>query len=190
MIEGEVAIASPGELRAYLQGALKDGTYSRLHRTHRFCQRERSWLETLVVALGRLGHRGWIYREGSQRQVHVCETSADFLTSAYDARILIGTPEGIAYARGYFDAEGGMPRGDDARLYLQLSQKDAHDLSVLREILESAGIRCGRLHNPSVLIDPGYWRFYVRAAWHETFMRSVSSWHPRKRASMERRLAR
>jgi hypothetical protein len=97
-------------LEAYLQGALHDATYSRTHRTHRFGQADRGWLEILQSALEQLGHRSWSYREGRERNYWVVETTAPFLSVRYQARTLVGTLEGLDYVRGYFDAEGGMPR--------------------------------------------------------------------------------
>lgn len=83
--------------------------------------------------------------------------------------------------RGYFDAEGGVPHETCARFYMQLTQKDPHDLGRVRDVLERLSIRCGRLHNPSVRADPHYWPFYVLSASHWTFAERIGSWHPRKR---------
>lgn len=129
--------------------------------------------------LAALGFRGWIYREGRERS---------FLSLSFDAGDLIGRPEGVFYARGYFDAEGGIPQVPNARLYVQLVQKERESLTTLRNILESSGIVCGRLHNPSTRVDPQLWRFYVRARSLIAFMTVVSSWHPRKRRLIESRL--
>lgn len=131
--------------------------------------------------------RGGIAR-GDRGPMWVLETSAPFLDVDYDATSLIGTPAGVSFVRGYFDAEGGMPRVARARLYLQLSQKNRAGLETLIEILEHEGIACGRLHQPSIAVDPDYWRFYVRSSSHEYFMRKVSSWHPRKRQQIAHRL--
>jgi len=175
-------------LQSYLQGALKDATKSALHRTHRYGQSDRKWLETLQVMLDVLGHRSWIYREGRERNFWVLETSARFLSEAYEATALIGTGEGLDYSRGYFDADGGLPRDPDARLYLQFAQKDRQSLETVKEILRSWEIECGRIHNPSAEVDPDYWRFFVRAASHQRFMKLVGSWHPTKRALIETRM--
>jgi len=173
---------------AYLQGALHDGTWNALHATYRFGPSDRRWLEVLSEILGSLGHRSWTYREGRDRQFWVLETKAPFLDVDYDASHLVGRPEGLAYVRGYFDAEGGMPKNSKARLYLQLCQKNRPNLETARTILESWGITCGRVHNPSRAVDPHYWRFYVRAGSHQRFMRMVGSWHPRKHTQMRDRL--
>ena len=90
--------------------------------------------------------------------------------------------------RGYFDAEGGMPRDRSARLYLQFTQKNLLNLECVHRILSSVGISGGRIHNPSQSVDPDYWRFYIRSESHHRFMAMVGSWHPRKRRLMEARM--
>jgi len=187
-LHAELLVTSATRMQAYLQGALKDATRSAMHRTHRYGQSQRSWLETLQTILGVLGHRSWIYREGRERNFWVLETSARFLSEAYEATALSGTDEGLDYVRGYFDADGGMPRDPKARLYVQYAQKDRQSLESVAKILASWEIECGRIHNPSVEIDPNYWRFFVRAASHERFMELVGSWHPVKRALIETRM--
>jgi LAGLIDADG-like domain len=90
--------------------------------------------------------------------------------------------------RGYFDAEGGIPRNRDARFYVQFVQKNREDLARVQSFLNDLGIRCGRIHNPSFRVDPDYWRFYVLADSHENFIRHVGSWHSRKRSLLEARM--
>ena len=182
-----LAVGAKG-LEAYLQGSLCDGTYSALHRTHRFSQSDPGWLDVLSDALVTLGHRSWMYREGRARNLWVLETTAEFLSATFDAHELVGRPEGLDYVRGYFDADGGMPRRCEARLYFQLCQKDRMSLETVREILGARSIRCGRVHNPSQRIDPCYWRMFVLAESHQRFMETVSSWHPRKRQQMDTRM--
>jgi len=101
---------------------------------------------------------------------------------------LVGTQEGLDYVRGYFDAEGGMPKDSEARLYLSFGQKDRMSLETVAKILSSWGIESGRIHNPSVSVDPDYWRVFVRASSHQRFMRLVGSWHPRKQALIQTRM--
>ena len=175
-------------LEAYLQGALGDATHSARHRTHRIGQADPRWLSVLAEILRQLGYRSWTYREGRSRSFWILETTAPFLSLAYDASGLVGRSEGLCYARGYFDAEGGMPRATSARLYFQFGQKDRDSLGCLRDILSSWGIQTGRVHNPSARVDPHYWRFYIRAASHRRFMTLVSSWHPRKRQAIDLRM--
>jgi hypothetical protein len=60
----------------------------------------------------------------------------------------------------------------------------------LQDVLVDMGISCGRLHNPSARIDPGYWRFYVLARSHQEFLSRIGSWHPRKRLFLSPRTKR
>jgi hypothetical protein len=183
-IAGEIDRATNGEILAYLQGARRDGTFNRSHGTLRIAQADLRWLHILKVLLGRLGKRSWIYREGT-RSVSVIETVWRVgLPGA------IGTEgEAAAFVRGYFDAEGGLPAAARARFYVQFVQKSHADLAHVRDLLERQGVRCGRIHNPSVRRDPDYWRFYVVAESHERFIRIVGSWHPRKRILLDERRA-
>src|SRR6266545_6673782 len=138
---------SAADMKAYLQGALKDATPSALHGTHRYGQSDRAWLERIADLLGALGHRSWIYREGRDRNYWIVETSARFLTLSFDPTHLVEIPEGLDYVRGYFDADGGLPRHPTARLYLQFGQKDRASLEMVTKILSSWGITSGRIHN-------------------------------------------
>jgi hypothetical protein len=175
-ILSEVRRADDSELKGYLSGASRDATFNRLHNTMRFAQRDQDWLEVLRVAYARLGKRSWIYREGS-RNVWVLECVGR--VHAYPESSDVSA--GIAWARGYFDAEGGIPKQPLSRFYIQMVQKNQVDLLKLIECLEARGISCGKLHNPSVRVDPDYWRFYVRAISIRRFVETVSSWHPAKR---------
>lgn len=125
-----VEAAAARECAAYLAGAAHDGTFSRLHGTIRISQAMPGWLTVLQAVFRRLGSRSWVYREGA-RQVWVVES-----TFKIDSPLDVVTPgERAAYARGYFDAEGGMPRNGDSRCYIQMTQKDHHDLQQVREFL-------------------------------------------------------
>ncbi len=181
-LHAELLVADARETRAYLQGALRDGTFSRIHKTVRISQADRRWLDVLRMLFWKLGSRSWIYREGS-RDVWVIESTCALGDEAFRS-----SAEKAAFARGYFDAEGGVPRRREDRFYIQLVQKDREDLTRLRGFLEELDIRCGRVHNPSVRVDPAFWRFYVLGGSHEDFIRRVASWHPRKRLLLEARL--
>lgn len=183
-LHAELLETSVSGARAYLHGAAHDATISIRHRTVRFGQSDERWLMVLKLLIARLGRRAWTYREGRSRNVWIVETSVDVLA---ERPSLSTSEERLAYARGYFDAEGGTPRDPSARFYIQFVQKNHGDLAELRAILEAEGIRCGRLHNPSRLRDPDLWRFYVGAADHGAFSRLVSSWYPRKRSLLEAR---
>ena len=160
--------------RSYLLGAMHDGTIR--PRTLRIAQKEESYVLFLRHLVQAEGGRAWTYREGSNRQVYVVEFGRSFL----DGHVLRTRRDGIDYARGYFDAEGGIPSSIERPFYVYFAQKDRHDLEELRTILISLGIDCGRVHNPSRRVDPGYWRFYVRRSSLVRFAKVVGSWHPRK----------
>jgi len=179
-------LAITREYQAYLQGALHDGTRSRLHKTHRICQKGTSWLLPLSNLFSAMGQGSWIYREGKTREVYVLETTASFLDIDYDPDLLETEAERKAYVRGYFDAEGGLPQSPSARFYIQFTQKNRDELGKVKTILEGMGIQCGNLHNPSVRIDPNYWRFFVAAKSHRIFAREIGSWHPRKQPILQR----
>ena len=183
--QAEIKASTLEELTAYLSGAARDGTFSRRHNTWRLSQRSEEWLRDIRAILNRLGAKGWIYRE-SQRSVWTLETTFDLAPFSYPK----SSRTRRAFARGYFDAEGGVPREKTARFYVQFCQKNLADLAVVHSSLEKEGISCGRLHNPSMRVDPEYWRFFVRAGSHNAFMTNVSSWHPIKRLIIERRLHR
>jgi LAGLIDADG-like domain len=179
----ELELAGLNEIRAYLAGALRDGTFNRMHGTWRIAQADRAWLAVIGYLVERLGRRSWVYREGS-RNVWVLETRCGL---EFDP-VLRNPREKVAFVRGYFDAEGGIPRNSNARFYIQLTQKDRRDLERVKEILEDLGIACGRLHNPSARVDPDYWRFFVLSESRPAFVQVVGSWHPRKRRLLEAHL--
>jgi len=135
-----------------------------------------------------LGFKSWVYREGSDREVYVLETTARFLDTEYDPNFLRTQAERIAYVRGYFDAEGGMPQSPEARFYIQFTQKDRVELEKVKAILGELGIQCGKVHNPSSAADPDYWRFYVLAKSHKRFAELIGSWHPRKEEILRQRM--
>ena len=160
--------------KAYLLGALHDGT-ERTY-TYRICQREQAYVEFLKMMILRLGARAWVYREGKSRNLYVVEFAKSLLREAKIA----SRRDKRDYVRGYFDAEGGIPQSSRARFYIYFAQKDRNDLETVRKYLIEIGIRCGRVHNPSVRADPNYWRFFVRCESYEKFAREIGSWHPRK----------
>ena len=176
---------SKSEIKAYLQGALHDA-YRRKNRV-RFSQKGTEWLTILKNLLMHLGHRSWMYQEG-KRDVYDLETTAAFLDFRFNPLSLKTSEEKAAYIRGFFDAEGGIPHSQDALFYIQLVQKDREKMQMLKEILQSLGIKTGALHNPSRRVDPNYWRCFISTASHSDFARVVGSWHPMKRALFEERM--
>lgn len=176
----ETTRRAPRLARAYLQGALHDGTFNIRRKTHRFSQKDVEWLHVLQAILQSLDHRSWLYREGKSRNVSILETSAKFLDINFDPTTLSDPSTKVAYIRGFFDAEGGVPKDPKARFYIQFVQKNQPKLSWIRKELIAMRIDCGKLHIPSVQVDPDYFRFFVSTKAHSVFARQISSWHPRK----------
>lgn len=173
------------EIIAYLNGAAHDASLNK-HTRVRFAQKYQDWLVTLQVLLEKLNSRGWIYREGKNRDVYVLETVNSDICFDYDPRFR-SKAEKIAYLRGFFDAEGGVPRTRD-RFYIQLVQKNKEKILLVKQILEELGIAVGKVHNPSVRVDPSYWRIFVRAQSHSAFARTIGSWHPVKQCIFRERM--
>jgi hypothetical protein len=140
-LHAELLATDAKGLEAYLQGALHDGTRNAKHRTFRIGAANPEWLVTLKEALLLLDQRSWIYREGANRRYWVLETCASFLSISFDASALIGSSAGVAYVRGYFDADGGMPVDPSSRLYLQFCQKSYRSLEVVAANLAAWGDR-------------------------------------------------
>ena len=181
-LHAELLAANISVSRAYLLGAMHDATVSTIHGTVRFGQSDIGWLNGLATLCRTLGQRSWIYREGRTRNMWILETSARWLATEVS---LASSEERRAYARGYFDTEGGVPHNPKARFYIQLVQKNALDIGKLKAMLEELGIACGKIHNPSARVDDELWRFYVAARSHRAFVERVSSWHPLRRRRLE-----
>lgn len=170
---------SQKEIKAYLLGALHDGTFSS-NKRFRISQKGTEWLKVLKKLFDRIGYSSWIYKEGSDRKVYVLETLADFLDFGFNPLKLKERKEKTGYIRGFFDAEGGIPKNEKAGFYIQLTQNDKEKLEKLKKILKSLRIKTGKIHNPSEKVDPDYWRMYVLANSQKTFLTKIGSWHPRK----------
>jgi len=170
-------------IRAYLFGASHDGTFNQKHKTFRITQANKDWLKFLKKCFSKIGYRSWIYKEGKNRKVYALETKAIPKLPKLSIKA-----EKISYVRGYFDAEGGIPRKIDQWFYIQISQKSRTELLQIKEILEDLGIRCGKVHIPSVKIDPNYYRFFVSRKSHQDFARIIGSWHPRKKKIFKLRM--
>jgi hypothetical protein len=182
-IRRRLSEANRGEIEYYILGALHDSTFSKSHLTYRFSQNCLGWLEILKEIFTHLGSKSWIYKEGKFRSVWVLETSRKTDVTKFPKAKL----EKAGYIRGYFDTEGGMPKSQNHFLYFQFTQKNRDDLIFLREMLESFGIKCGKVHNPSQKVDKNYWRFFLSRKSHWKFMNLIGSWHPRKFRQIELR---
>ena len=178
---------SEKEVRAYLLGSLHDGTFSS-NKRFRISQKGTEWLRVLQKLFYKLGYNSWIYKEGSDRKVYVLETLANFLDFRFNPLELNQNEEKIGYIRGFFDAEGGIPKSSKARFYIQLTQNDKKKLEKIKKLLNDLEIKTGKIHNPSQKVDPNYWRMYILADSQETFIEKINSWHPRKVRTLRKRM--
>lgn len=167
------------EIKSYLLGALHDGTFSS-NKRFRISQKGTEWLEILKGLFKRVGYNSWIYREGKDRDVYILETLANFLDFRFNPLQCNTTAEKIGYIRGFFDAEGGIPKKNTDRFYIQLVQKNKRKLEKLKRMLKTLGIKAGKIHNPSKRVDPDYWRMYIPADDQRRFVQKIGSWHPKK----------
>lgn len=178
---------SQEEIKAYLLGALHDGTFSS-NKRFRISQKGKEWPEILQKLLKQISHNSWIYQEGKTRDVYVLETLASFLDFSFNPLRLETRKTKINYIKGFFDAEGGIPHNHTARFYIQLTQNDYEKLEKIKKMLSSLEIKAGKIHNPSKKVDPKYWRMYILAESHHEFIRKINSWHPRKIKILEKRV--
>lgn len=174
------------ETLAYLHGAMHDATLNKGRRV-RFAQKHRKWLETLQKMLGSIGAKSWIYKEGRNRNVWVLETVTPQLDFAFNPGRIRLRGEQIAYLKGFFDAEGGIPLNGD-RFYIQLVQKNKPKMEKLKRMLKLLNIRSGKIHNPSKKVDPDYWRLFIATSDHSKFVRVIGSYHPIKANVMRKRM--
>ena len=178
--------AKPLKLRPIYVGTLHDGTFSS-NKRFRISQSGTDWLKILQGLFRKLGYNSWIYKEGKYRKVYVLETLADFLDFKFNPLTLRDNEERIAYIRGFFDAEGGIPRNEKASFYIQLVQNDKEKLEKLKTLLSDLGISTGKIHNPSIAVNPSYWRMYVLANSQKAFLEKIKTWHPRKIKTLSKR---
>jgi intein-encoded DNA endonuclease-like protein len=160
--------------RAYLLGALHDGTVRKL--TYRIVQKDQEYIQFLVKGIQNLGSKAWMYKEGKTRNLYVAEFSKNLLKDF----VIESSQDKIDYIRGYFDAEGGVPRDPKVRYYLYFAQKNLEEIEEIKNWLEQLGIVCGSIHNPSSKADPNYWRFFISNKSYEKFAELIGSWHPVK----------
>ncbi|MEK7479013.1 MAG: LAGLIDADG family homing endonuclease [Patescibacteria group bacterium] len=173
------------EIVAYLNGAAHDASLNKRKRI-RFAQKHKEWLEVIRVLLYRLGSRGWIYKEGKSREVYVLETLNREISFSFNP-LRASTAEKVAYLRGFFDAEGGVPH-NSGPFYIQLVQKNRMKILMIKRTLQEMGISTGKVHNPSARVDPYYWRIFVSKKSHLLFAETIGSWHPIKQRIFRERM--
>ncbi|MFH1226058.1 MAG: LAGLIDADG family homing endonuclease [bacterium] len=174
-------------IKAYFLGALHDGTFSS-NKRFRISQKGKNWLKILKRLLREIDYSSWIYKEGKDRDVYVLETLAPFLDFKFNPENLRTKDEIKSYIRGFFDAEGGIPKSEKDRFYIQLTQNDRTKLRRIKNLLNKLGIETGKIHNPSKRVDPEYWRMYVLSKSHKDFVKKIGSFHPRKLKTLTKRM--
>ena len=166
---------APQVTKAYLLGVLHDATERKT--TYRVASKSKEYCEFLSKEISKFSYKGWVYREGKNRNLWIVEFSKSVLKNTE----VKTRKDKIDYIRGYFDTEGGIAKSSKVRYYIYFAQKDKEDLLEVRKYLEEAEISCGNLHNPSKRVDPNYWRFFVRAKSYSDFASLINSSHPVKR---------
>jgi intein-encoded DNA endonuclease-like protein len=160
--------------KAYLLGALHDATERKT--TYRISQKNKEYVKFIAKGIKALGKKAWIYKEGQNRNVYVVEFSKSLLRG-----FKIQTRrQKVDYIRGYFDTEGGITKSKRVRYYIYFAQKDRKDLEEVKSYLEELKISCGKIHNPSKMVDPDYFRFYVLSSSWNDFAFKIRSFHPDK----------
>lgn len=166
---------TPQIKKTYILGLLHDATERKT--TFRVATKSKEFADFIKTQINYLGGGAWIYKEGKDRNLWIVEFSKSFLKN-----VSVKTKQDrIEYIRGYFDTEGGISKSSKVRYYLYFCQKDKSDLIQVRNYLEELNIRCGIIHNPSRMVDPNYWRFFVSVKSYEDFAKIVGSNHPDKK---------
>ncbi|MFQ6129262.1 MAG: LAGLIDADG family homing endonuclease [Candidatus Hadarchaeaceae archaeon] len=168
--------------KAYLLGVIHDATERKY--TYRLSQKNESFIKFIAGIIRKMGHNAWTYKEGKTRQVYVVEFAKSILRGIR----IKNKRQKKDYIRGYFDAEGSVPKTSEAELYIYFAQKNISDLRQVQRYLESLDVKCGKIHNPSKRADPNYWRFFVSRRSHKDFATKVGSWHPEKGQVLQRKL--
>jgi hypothetical protein len=160
--------------KQYLLGLLHDATERKT--TYRIATKSKEFSDFLVKGIKKFEMSAWNYKEGKDRDLWITEFSKSLLKNVK----IISKQDKIDYIRGYFDAEGGISKHSSVRFYIYFCQKNKKDLLEVKEYIEEIGIETGKIHNPSIKVDPNYWRFYVRAKSYLKFVKIISSSHPEK----------
>lgn len=168
--------------KAYLLGSLHDSTKTKY--TYRICQKSFAYIKFIAAGVKNLGAKSWVYKEGKDRHLYIAEFSKRLLNKI----CITSDVDKIDYIRGYFDTEGGIPRDRQARYYIYFAQKNHDDLKTLRSYLIDLGFDCGEIHNPSVKVDPLYFRFYVLHKCLDKFGTVIGSFHPEKRKCLRMKI--
>lgn len=181
---------------AYLLGALRDATIDiREGKNYeiKIAQKNKEWLQLLQKLFkkyfkkeGKITthiNENWILRIGSKNiakeitkisEMKIPQEFWNTPTIIKNSSISLQ----IAYLRGFFDAEGGLPKNpiESSQKYLSLSQKNKESLEFLRNILIKLKFK------PTQLTICGkVWEFRItRKNNIIKFIELIGSWHPEK----------
>ncbi len=143
-------------------------------------------MELLQSFLREIDCNSWVYKEGKNRNLFALETLCEYVDFDFNPSNL-SAEEKLFYVKGFFDAEGGVPR-NGKRFYIQFAQKSYRKIERIRDILNEFRINCGKIHNPSEKVDPDYWRIFIRSDSHKKFIKVVGSLHPIKSVILVERM--
>lgn len=144
---------------AYLFGAAGDATLhyrkDRAEYSIEYEQKNREWLENSIAprVLRLLGKNAKVKKRKSglfRLRFYSKGTYCRFKALRARPRPLLrlGRQGKIHFIRGFFDAEGSAPRRNGAVQYrIEIYQKDREMLGIVSEIIESLGIRTGKMTN-------------------------------------------
>ena len=152
--------------------------------TYRISSKENSYIQLLANMIHKMGYKAWTYREGKTHDLYIVEFSKKVINNA----VIESEQQKIDYIRGYFDAEGSTSRSENVRFYIYFAQKNKQDLEQLKSFLTDLGIICGKIHNPSKLKDPNYWRFFISCKSYKLFIDKIGSMHPIKSQLLRKKI--
>jgi len=92
------------------------------------------------------------------------------------------------YIMGYWDADGGCPKNPtlQKKIYIKFTQKDKKSLIDLKKMIESFGIRCGKVRLSENAQYGKIWRFSItNKEGILKFCKKIGSMHPEKKLRMK-----
>lgn len=184
---------------AYLLGALRDATIDVRKRKNyeiKISQKNKEWLELIQEIfkknfekdgkISKYKENTWILRINSKKITKEIIKISEIIIP----QDKWNTPSIIkkssvkiqkAYVRGFYDAEGGLPRNpQNKQKYISLSQKNKESLEFVRNFILKLGM------NPTNITFCGnVWEFRItRKNDIVNFIEKIGSWHPEKRKKL------
>ena len=179
---------------AYLLGALRDASIDiRKGKNYevKIAQKNRKWLEILQTIIERkFGYKGKITKH--QKNYHILRITRKTVVERIVAIAEITTPQSQwntptiikkqpleiqkEYIKGFFDAEGGLPRNPKKWKYISFDQKAKEPLEFVRNVLIKLGFKPTNL-----TLTSGVWQFRLtRKNDIINFDIKIGSLHPEK----------